>query len=133
MDFTKKEVHQALNFVEGIQFVAKVVDEATRQLEFDHTAFPPTMGEDMKGELDFVIHYYYRQIFNGDLDPDEPLVGAPVFDDPLEELNWKLDNYKPEFVLEVKKTLEVKDARQMNSYAQEMLKFAVEKKPKVEG
>lgn len=128
MEFSKKEVHLAIHFAENIQFMAKVVDKTTRELAFDHTAFPKDFSEEMKGEIDFVIQYFFRQVFNGDLDPEEPLIGAAVFDDPLEELNWKLDTYKPDFVLELKKTLEVPDPRQMNSYAQEMLKFSVEKK-----
>ena len=130
MDFSQKEIHLAINFAENVQFLAKMVNEQTRELAFDHTPYPDSFSEEMIGEIDFVIQYYFRQVFNGDLDPEEPLVGAPVFDEPLDDLNFKLENYKPEFILELKKTLEVKDARTMNNYAQEMLKFAVEKKKK---
>ncbi|MDX2470508.1 MAG: hypothetical protein QNL04_08025 [SAR324 cluster bacterium] len=130
MEFSKKEVILAISFSESVQFMAKMVNEQTRELAFDHTPYPASFSEDMIGEIDFVIQYYFRQVFNGDLDPEEPLVGAPVFDDPIDDLNFKLDHYKPEFILELKKTLEVQDARTMNNYAQEMLKFAVEKKKK---
>ncbi len=52
--------------------------------------------------------------------------GWPEFENALAEINYKLERFKPEFLLELKKTLGVNDHRQMNPYAREMLKFSVE-------
>ena len=127
MEYDQTQIRLALQYAEAAAFTADL-DPATGLLRFHRSPLPEGLSRELAEEVEFVADYFQRQIFQGDLDPepDEVPPGWPEFENALAEINYKLERFKPEFLLELKKTLGVNDHRQMNPYAREMLKFSVE-------
>ena len=124
MEFDRKEIELALSYAEFTDFKASLDNHG--QIIFTRSPLPEGLGDEMVEEISFVADYYQRMIFNGDLEPDTPDLTMPEFDDPIEEINFKLKRYQSEFSLELRKTLGVEDHRTINPYARVMLEFAAD-------
>ena len=124
-EFAKEEIELALRYSEVALFEASLGSEG--EVVFNRTPLPEEMSDAMKEEIDFVADYYQRTIFNMELDSEEaPDPKIPDFDDPLEEINFKLDYYKSEFETELRKTLGVSIHRQLNPYSRMLMQYSAE-------
>ena len=133
MEFDQTQIRLALDYAERARFQAKLIP--TGEIVFERSPYPVDLTEELRQEIEFVADFYQRQIFQGDLDPEPENLppGWPEFEDAVSEINYKLDRFMPEFQLEIKKTLGIEEPRQVNQYAQEMLRFhadAVKEKAK---
>lgn len=126
MAYSSKELELALDYAETAVFQAYLNPEDKGQVLFERTPLPEGISEELAEEIEFVADYYQRQIFAGDLDPEEPEPGWPEFEDVIAEINFKLKRFQSEFALEVRKSLGIEKHRQINPYARVMLEFQAE-------
>ncbi len=129
MEFAQNEVALAIEYAKQAEFKA-YLSPANGEIQFTRSPLPQGLSTAMQEEIEFVAAYFQRQIFQGDLDPEPNEIPQdwPTFHTALEEINYKLKRFHAEFVLELKKSLGVQEPRQMNPYAQEMLKHSIEVK-----
>ena len=123
-DFTKEDIELAIAYADFAQFEAHRDDHG--EVTFTRSPLPKEMSEAMAEEVEFVADYFQRTIFGRELDSDDPDPKIPDFDDPIEEMNFKLDFYKGEFATEIRKSLGVSEIRQMNPFARAMLLHSAE-------
>ncbi|MDT8447724.1 MAG: hypothetical protein RRB13_12615 [bacterium] len=124
MEFDRHQLEMALAYAEFAEISAKLMPDG--QIQFERSALPEGLEPELIEEINFVADYYQRSVFNGDLESDELDATVPGFDDPLEELNFKLKRYQGEFVTELKKTLGIADHRSINPFARAMLLYSAE-------
>ena len=123
MQYDRKELELALGYAEFAEFSAQVLPDGS--IEFKRSPLPEGIGPELAEEVEFVAEFYQRSVFQGDLDDDNDHT-MPEFDDPLEELNFKLKRYQGEFMVELKKSLGIADHRQINPFARAMLQYSAE-------
>lgn len=123
MEYDRKELELVLGYAEFAEFTAKVLPDGT--IDFTRSPLPEGLSEELAGEVEFVAEFYQRSVFQGDLD-DENDHTMPDFDDPIDELNFKLKRYQGEFMLELKKSLGIADHRSINPFARAMLQYSAE-------
>ncbi|OGG94084.1 MAG: hypothetical protein A2527_09550 [Candidatus Lambdaproteobacteria bacterium RIFOXYD2_FULL_50_16] len=125
-EFSAKDIDLALQYAQYSLFEASLGKEG--EVIFQRSPLPIGLSEALTEEINFVADYFQRMVFEGDLDPEDPDPRVPDFDDPLAEINFKLDFYKSEFTIELKKSLGVTNHRQINPYAHALLQHSAEVK-----
>lgn len=124
--YNPNDLRLAVEYAESAKFKAKVHPNGT--IEFDRSPYPEDISEEVAKQLDFCADVYQYAAFNGDFERSDEDGHTREFNSPMEGLNFSLDHYKYEFVMEVKKMLEIENPVTGNRYAMAMVNHADEMK-----
>ncbi len=135
MSFSEEEAASALAYIKQLKIIAELNPEDGKTLCFKRLpAMPDSFSSDVQSVLEICIEYHQRSVFTGEhfgQDKNPPTFQAT---DPLEEINFFLEHYKPLLIREVEKGLDIveptdKDLRPervATPFVQAMLKHRAE-------
>ncbi|NQU65885.1 MAG: hypothetical protein HQ517_16615 [SAR324 cluster bacterium] len=137
MAFSIEEAASALAYIKQLRIIAELNSGDGKTLFFNRIpVMPESFSEDIQSILEICIEYHQRSVFTGEhlsQDKNPPLSHAT---NPLDEINYFLEHYKPLLIKEVEKGLDIavpseKDLdpeRKISPYAKAMLKHRAEQR-----
>ncbi len=130
MSFTEKEINLALGYAENLKVIAKLDPQDGKSILFYRSdQVPRELSEDIKEMIELCIEYHQRSVFTGEYIDGDDNPPARYSKDPIEDINFNLDHYKPKFIEQVRKALDLDQEnnqpkeRKLTPYAQAMLDF----------
>ncbi len=121
MGFNQKEIDDAIEFAETRSFKAELKHQSTINFIRIPAVIPDHIRPKVAEVLEDCAEYFERTVFMGEYEPRKDDPPLPDFDNSLDDINYKLDYFREEYVFEVKKAVDAEKITH-SLFAQTMLK-----------
>lgn len=133
MSYSQPELDIALKYVKTVKVIAEFDPHDKKIIQFHRDpSIPESLSKEVIELIECCFQFFQRTVFTGEYDLFEENQPKLDFKDIIEELNFKLDHHKDNFIYEVKKSLGLIEEKietqpdqkiKISRYAQAMLNY----------